>query len=63
MKRKNEVVAGIVVRRGEYGLEGVSAAARAVGRSKCWVSLVLSGRRKSKRLMDRLKAAGVRVKV
>lgn len=53
----------LTVRRGEYGLVGVAAAARAVGRSKCWVSLVLSGRRKSKRLMARLKAAGVRVKL
>ena len=53
----------ITVRRGEYGLLGVAAAARAVNRSKSWVSLVLSGKRKSKRLMQRLKAAGVRVKV
>lgn len=51
----------VTVRHGEYGLEGVSAAARAVGRSPSWVSLVLNGKRRSRRLMTRLRAAGVRL--
>ena len=51
------------VRRGEYGLVGVAAAARAVGRSKAWVSLVLNGKRRSRRLMERLRRYGVKVEV
>lgn len=50
----------IVIRR-SVRLVGVAAAARRVGCSPAHLSQTLNGKRASRRLMERLAAAGVRV--
>lgn len=52
-----------IITRGEYGLVGINEAARRLRCSPSHISRVLSGKRSSARLFDRLKKAKIQVNI
>ena len=62
MKRDNKNK-DCVVKRGEYGLQGVCEAARRISCSPTHISRVLNGKRKSVRLLERLDKANVKIEL